>query len=194
MGNGRNKKISLTALVLFALVSGIFALSDCSKKNNTRKEVMQPHKIELSEGIEKHFTELSTVVKKERSQLMKNLKLLVTCLFVAAVFMLIAQPVIATEPAASPQQESQKAVASPAKKAPGLEGQLNINTATAEQFVLLPGIGKTRADAIIQYRTENGAFKSIDDLTKVKGIGPKNLEKIKSYLVLEGETNLKKNK
>lgn len=124
---------------------------------------------------------------------MNNAKMLVTCLLVAVVFMLIAQPVLATEPAA-PQQEPQKAVASPAKKAPGLEGQININTATAEQLVLLPGIGKTRADAIIEYRTKNGNFKSVDDLTKVKGIGPKNLEKIRSYLVLEGETTLKKNK
>ena len=90
------------------------------------------------------------------------------------------------------QQEPAKASAAPAKKAPGLEGQININTATAEQLVLLPGVGKKTADAIIEYRTKNGNFKAVDDITKVKGIGAKKLEKIKIYLVLEGETTLKK--
>jgi competence protein ComEA len=123
---------------------------------------------------------------------MKNFKRIIRCLSVAAVFMLIALPVIAAEPAAPQQQEPAKAPAQPAKKAPGLEGQININTATAEQLVLLPGVGKKTADAIIEFRTKNGNFKAVDDIAKVKGIGPKKLEKIKGYLVLEGETTLKK--
>jgi competence protein ComEA len=112
---------------------------------------------------------------------MKSIKTIISCLAVVAVFMLIALPVIAAEPAA------------PAKKAPGLEGQININTATAEQLVLLPGVGKKTADAIIEFRTKNGNFKAVDDIAKVKGIGAQKLEKIKKYLVLEGETTLKKN-
>jgi competence protein ComEA len=124
---------------------------------------------------------------------MKSFKTIIRCLTVVAVFMLIALPVIAAEPAAAPQQqEPAKASAPPAIKAHGLEGQININTATAEQLVLLPGIGKKTADTIIEYRTKNGNFKTIDDFAKVKGIGPKKLEKIKKYLVLEGETTLKK--
>jgi len=106
--------------------------------------------------------------------------------------MLLALPVIAAEPAAPQQQEPAKAAAPPAKKAPGLEGQININTAKADQLMLLPGVGKKIADAIIEYRTKNGNFKAVDDITKVKGIGAKKLEKITSYLVLEGETTLKK--
>jgi competence protein ComEA len=112
---------------------------------------------------------------------MKSFKIFIRCLAVVAVFLLIALPVLAAEPAAPP-----------AKKAPELEGQININTATAEQLVMLPGIGKKTADATIEYRTKNGNFKTIDDFAKVKGIGPKKLEKIKKYLVLEGETTLKK--
>jgi competence protein ComEA len=124
---------------------------------------------------------------------MKRFKGIIRCLSVVAVFMLIALPVVAAEPAATQKQEPAKAVAAPAKNAPGLEGQININTATAEQLVHLPGIGKKTADAIIEYRTKNGNFKAVEDIAKVKGIGPKKLEKMKSYLVLEGETTLKKN-
>ena len=123
---------------------------------------------------------------------MKSIKAIIRCLAVVAVFMLIALPVIAAEPAAPQQQEPAKAAALPAKKAPGLEGQININTAKADQLMLLPGVGKKTADAIIEYRTKNGNFKAVDDITKVKGIGAKKLEKIKSYLVLAGETTLKK--
>ena len=123
---------------------------------------------------------------------MKSLKTIIRCFAVVAIFMLIALPVIAAEPAAPQQQEPAKASAAPAKKASGLEGQININTAAAEQLVLLPGIGKKTADAIIEYRTKNGNFTAVDDIAKVKGIGAKKLEKIKNYLVLEGETTLKK--
>ena len=123
---------------------------------------------------------------------MQSFKTIIRCLSVVVVVMLLALPVIAAEPAAPQQQEPAKASAAPAKKAPGLEGQININTATAEQLVLLPGVGKKTADAIIEFRTKNGNFKAVDDIAKVKGIGPKKLEKIKGYLVLEGETTLKK--
>jgi competence protein ComEA len=123
---------------------------------------------------------------------MKSFKTIIRCLVMVAVFMPIALPVIAAEPAATQKQEPAKAAAPPAKKAPGLEGQININTATADQLLLLPGVGKKTADVIIEYRTKNGNFKAVDDITKVKGIGAKKLEKIKGYLVLERETTLKK--
>jgi len=53
---------------------------------------------------------------------------------------------------------------------------VNINTASREELCSLKGIGAAKADAIIQYRTENGAFSTVDDITKVKGIGIKTLE------------------
>ena len=60
---------------------------------------------------------------------------------------------------------------------------VNINTADKELLTQIPGIGPVTADAILAYRNDNGQFKSIDDLTKVKGIGNKTLEKLKPYLL-----------
>ena len=59
---------------------------------------------------------------------------------------------------------------------------ININTASQEELESIPGIGKTKAKAIIEYRLINGPFKSIKDITLVKGIGESTYEKIKIYL------------
>lgn len=56
-------------------------------------------------------------------------------------------------------------------------GLININTAPAYKLEELDGIGEVKAAAIVQYREENGYFKSIDELLNVKGIGEKTLEK-----------------
>ncbi len=78
------------------------------------------------------------------------------------------------------------------KKSAALEGKLNVNTATSEQLTMLPGIGKATAKNIMDYRTQNGNFKAVDDLLKVKGIGDKTLGKIKSYVILDGKSTLTK--
>lgn len=62
---------------------------------------------------------------------------------------------------------------------------VNINTATAEQLSQLDGIGKAKAEAIILYRQQHGQFKSVDDITQVKGIGKAILDKNRSMLALE---------
>lgn len=80
------------------------------------------------------------------------------------------------------------------KKQTSLEGQLNINTASEKEIVLLPGIGKKTASSIIQHRTQNGNFTDMATLLKVKGLGKKTLERIKGYIVFEGETTLAKKK
>ena len=63
------------------------------------------------------------------------------------------------------------------------EGQdlVNINTANATQLTQLPGVGPAIAQKIIDYRTANGPFTSVDDLTKVPGIGAAKLAQIKSH-------------
>ena len=59
---------------------------------------------------------------------------------------------------------------------------VNINTATVKQLQKVDGIGKKIAVKIISYREEHGAFGSVDDLLKVKGVGKKTLEKAKDQL------------
>ena len=60
--------------------------------------------------------------------------------------------------------------------------QVDLNTATVEQLVTLPGVGKKKAAAIIDYRTKNGKFKSVDELVNVKGVGEKMLAKLKGQV------------
>jgi len=62
---------------------------------------------------------------------------------------------------------------------------ININTATKEQLDQLPGIGAEKAQAIIDFRTRNGPFKSIDNIQVVPGIGPAIFEQIKSLITIE---------
>lgn len=62
---------------------------------------------------------------------------------------------------------------------------LNINTAPKEHLVRLPFIGEKRAADIVQFRTENGPFQTEGDLDNVPGIGPKILQKLMPYIVIE---------
>ena len=59
---------------------------------------------------------------------------------------------------------------------------VNINTATKQQLTTLPQIGDSTADKIIAYRTKNGAFKSIEDIKNVDGIGDKTFEELKDLI------------
>jgi competence protein ComEA len=56
---------------------------------------------------------------------------------------------------------------------------VNINKADKAALEALPGIGATKAAAIIEYRTKHGNFKTKEELSEVKGIGPKIMEKLK---------------
>lgn len=69
-----------------------------------------------------------------------------------------------------------------AKPAPA--GKVNMNTATAEQFTVLPGVGPKLAARIVEHRQKAGSFKTVQELLNVKGIGEKNFEKIQGYLTL----------
>lgn len=60
--------------------------------------------------------------------------------------------------------------------------KVNLNTATKEELMTLPGIGESRADAIIEYRTTSGGFSSIEDIQNISGIKEKAFEKIKDYI------------
>lgn len=61
---------------------------------------------------------------------------------------------------------------------------INLNTADLNQLQLLKGVGASKALAIFEYRKQNGKFKTLDDLLKVKGIGEKFLESNKGKITL----------
>ena len=69
-----------------------------------------------------------------------------------------------------------------------LTGVVNVNTASAAELEMLPGIGASRAKAVIEAREAKGGFKSLDDLLAVKGIGEASLAKLRPHLTLEGKT------
>ncbi len=62
---------------------------------------------------------------------------------------------------------------------------LNINTATKEELIDLPGIGEATAEKIISFREQKKGFKKIEELMNVKGIGKKKFENIKNYIKAE---------
>lgn len=66
---------------------------------------------------------------------------------------------------------------------------VNINTATAEELQALPGIGKTRAEAIVAYREEHGPFTYVEDLRGVNGIGEGILANITNYITVGEQSN-----
>lgn len=80
--------------------------------------------------------------------------------------------------------EQEKTISSTARKAKQTlkPGTIDINTANEEDLKKLPRIGPAMAKRIVEYRDTHGPFRKVNDLTKVKGIGNKTLEKLKIYL------------
>jgi competence ComEA-like helix-hairpin-helix protein len=64
--------------------------------------------------------------------------------------------------------------------------KIDINTASAAELIELPGIGPALAARIVAYRTEHGLFRTVDDLTAVKGIGPTTVEGLRESAVAGG--------
>ena len=66
----------------------------------------------------------------------------------------------------------------------GASTPLNLNTATAAQLESLPGVGARTAALIVEYRQKNGAFKKIEDLMNVRGVGEKSFLKLKPLITV----------
>lgn len=65
-----------------------------------------------------------------------------------------------------------------------VSSKVNINTASKEELLTIKGIGETKADAIIKYRTEKGLFKDISEIKNISGIGDSTFEKIKDFITI----------
>jgi competence protein ComEA len=66
---------------------------------------------------------------------------------------------------------------------------INLNTATAAQLETLPGVGKSTAQRIVEFRQKNGGFKKIEELMNVKGIGEKSFLKLKPLITVKGDAS-----
>ena len=89
-----------------------------------------------------------------------------------------------TAPAASGSGPSADAgaAAGAAAAGPVTGAPVSLNSATAEQLDTLAGVGPATASKIIEYRTQNGGFRSVDDLAQVPGIGPKRMESLRGQV------------
>jgi competence protein ComEA len=85
----------------------------------------------------------------------------------------------------SPPVSSPSGLSLPSSSSGQEDGKVNINTATAEELDALPGVGPSIAQRIIDYRTTNGPFQSIEDVKNVRGIGDVTFEKLKDKITVQ---------
>ena len=81
------------------------------------------------------------------------------------------------------QASQEKSRTPPAAKA-SASAQVNLNTANVTQLETLPGIGKSTAERILEYREKSGGFKKIEDLMNVRGVGEKSFLKLKPLVTV----------
>ena len=110
---------------------------------------------------------------RHRTEMKRALGVLVVAVFFfGGLSMIAAEKVLAAQPKATLQLQG---AAQPAV-------MVNVNKATIEELVKVRGIGPVMAKRIVEHRDKNGAFKSIEDLTQVQGIGGNKLQRFKDQV------------
>jgi competence ComEA-like helix-hairpin-helix protein len=71
-----------------------------------------------------------------------------------------------------------------------VDGVVNLNTASAEELQLLPGVGPAKVRSIVAYRSLH-PFRTVDELVRIKGIGRKMLRRLRAHLTVTGPTTAK---
>jgi competence protein ComEA len=96
----------------------------------------------------------------------------------------LAAPVVDGTQVVVPRKgESAGAGSAPSTGAPSSPGgPIHLNTATVEELETIPGVGPVTAQRIIDFREQNGPFRSVDELDAVSGIGPKRLEQLRELV------------
>ena len=85
---------------------------------------------------------------------------------------------------AASAQESARPAAKAATASAASGTLINLNTASVAQLETLPGVGKSTAERILEYRQKNGGFKKVEDLMNVRGIGEKSFLKMKALITV----------
>ena len=129
-------------------------------------------------------TNKSLFIKWQHANLFKNAAVFLVGIF--SIMVMLSHPVFAAPcfdnaKSAYHYLLTQEAAQNPART----QTRININRATEAELVALNGIGSSKAQAIILYREMFGGFKTVDELTKVKGIGAKTVERNRQRLSVQ---------
>lgn len=115
-------------------------------------------------------------------------------LFVGIFWLLVGDPALADahrggNPGAVAAAPAAAKGAAATGGAPAAAGVVNLNEATPEQLEFLPGVGPSKAKAIVDHRKAH-PFKRVEELTRIKGIGKKTFARLRPLLSLSGPTTL----
>ncbi len=129
--------------------------------------------------------------RRQGEPIMKSKNPLVSSLVAVAVLAATTPAAAASRDAVGPAHRAvaENAQATAPAEQPAAAGVVNVNEATLQQLVLLPGVGPARAQAIIAHR-EQRPFRRVDDLLQIRGIGRVTLERLRPYVATEGRTTL----
>ena len=200
----------LTALLLFGICLNAFGWKPKDRQAPSKKELKQALKqdkqikIDLRSASPEELTLLPGVGAKRAQEIVAyrtatpfanprevmNIKGIGEKTFAKMLPMLIpfgdmdSTAVALASAKAEPSSKQTEKKPSPKTKKEDISTPVNLNTATLEELCTLSGIGEVKARAIISWREENGGFTSVEDLVKVKGIGPKTLAKNRHRLIL----------